>query len=152
MPTGHTDKSADAGRNVNTGLFVNDVPEVQLGPGFARTFDALNDLLRLPANWDGFGAPPIDPRIAHRALGVLDRVMSASTPAPSVVPTSRGAVQFEWHTRGIDLEVEFLSDKQFRASFEDLRTGAQWDAELSFDAGRQELEALADAVRLLSRD
>ncbi len=32
--------------------------------------------------------------------------MRKNTIAPTVVPTVHGGIQLEWHTRGIDLEIE----------------------------------------------
>jgi hypothetical protein len=46
-------------------------------------------------------------------------VINQNIPKPSIVPTSDGNVQLEWHTRGIDLEVEIKSNNKMYLSFED---------------------------------
>lgn len=70
------------------------------------TLSGLQELAALPAGWDSYGAPPIDPECLIKAVQVLVEAMEPDTPAPSVVPTSRGGVQFEWHTGGVDFEIE----------------------------------------------
>lgn len=66
------------------------------------TLDPFDALRRLGANWDSYGAPPLDPATVDRARMFLKRV--------HVCPCVRGGVQLEWHTHGIDLEIEFLPD------------------------------------------
>src|ERR1700693_3892268 len=96
----------------------------------APTKEALRRLSLLSDNWDTYGAPRIDPMMLGSALGLLSNVMHSDTPAPSVIPTSRGGVQLEWHAKGIDLEVEFLTPTHLRVVFEDQRTGAEWEADM----------------------
>ena len=69
----------------------------------------LLELLKLPANWDNEGALPIRLENVLAAIDISRDVMQSTTPAPSVVPTNRGGVQLEWHTGGLDLEVEIVS-------------------------------------------
>lgn len=78
---------------------------------------AVDDLLKLPRNWDGYGADPIHPRCKAMVLDVLDRVVQEDTPPPSVVPTRPGGVQLEWHTNGIDLEIEISPDGKLSLLF-----------------------------------
>ena len=113
---------------------------------YGATIRALEGLLQLPDNWDRCGAPRIDIDIAKGVMSLLSSVMRDDTPAPSVVPTTRGGIQFEWHTRGIDLEVEFLSSVRVRGLFEDLRNGDAWDEDLSVN-----LAPLTEAIASLSR-
>jgi len=68
---------------------------------------SLLDLLRLPQNWDGYGAAQIQEQLAQKALMVLVEVMENDAPAPSVVPLSDGGIQVEWHRRARNLEIEF---------------------------------------------
>lgn len=96
----------------------------------------VGDLLNLPENWDSYGAHPINPMAAAFALQLLSETMRADTPVPVVVPTSSGGVQLEWHTRGIDLEVEIRSSSRLYVSYEDHRHGVEWEGELTSDLTR----------------
>lgn len=110
------------------------------------TVSALGRLLSMPHNWDSYGARPIDHANVGAAIELAFALMIDGTPAPAVVPTSGGGVQLEWHTRGIDLEIEIRSPSRISACFEDQRTGAAWEAEQLNDFGR-----LRDALRELAR-
>jgi len=68
-------------------------------------FDALQKLASLPPGWDSYGARPLNPRAVWRSVGLLASIVPAIAPEPTVVPTRDGGVQFEWHRRGIDVEV-----------------------------------------------
>ncbi len=94
--------------------------------------ESLARLLQLEANWDSYGAPPINAHEAAGLLGLLNDVMRRSTPAPAIVPTSRGGVQAEWHRNGVDLEIETLRPSRFHVAFSD-STGNEWDAEVASD-------------------
>jgi hypothetical protein len=112
----------------------------------APTTEALRKLSLLGDNWDTYGAPRIDSMTLGSALGLLRVLMQNDTPAPSVVPTSRGGVQLEWHVKGIDLEVEFLTPTDLHVIFEDQRTGTEWEADMPSDISR-----LAEVIALLLR-
>ncbi len=116
-------------------------------PGWLKpTFERLGRLLEMPANWDSYGAVPIDPYRVLAALNLLVLLMRDDTPAPAVVPTSRGGTQLEWHTRGIDLEIEALSGHRLVVFFEDSSSGEEWEGQVSmFDLGR-----VADYISRLS--
>lgn len=109
------------------------------------TVQSLGKLLDLPPNWDSYGSPRIESNYINAALQLANQVMREDTPAPSVVPTSRGGIQFEWHMRGIDLEIEFLTPTQVCGLYEDRRTGDSWEADLTFD-----LKRLVDAIAKLT--
>lgn len=68
----------------------------------------LDQLAALPADWDGHGAPPVDPAILT-AVRDWGQAMPgwALAPAPAVVPLSSGTVQLEWHVGPRVLELEF---------------------------------------------
>lgn len=94
-------------------------------PGWLMTaIERITSLGKLRTNWDSYGARPVDPRCAVAAIDFLLVAVSESMPLPSVVPTSRGGIQLEWHCNGIDLEIEFSSPTKIRLAFEDLQTGA----------------------------
>lgn len=105
--------------------------------------ERLSALLALPSDWDSYGAKPVDPQLALTALKLLGRVMHNDSPSPSVVPTSSGGLQLEWHARGIDVEVAIASPHDVHLSFEDA-SGA-WEKRLSND-----LSPLAKAIAQIS--
>ena len=107
---------------------------------------ALNSLLALPMNWDSYGASPINSECVSYALQLLRSTMKADTPAPAVVPTCAGGIQIEWHTRGIDLEIEIRSPGRSSVSYEDHRDGATWEGEVTDD-----LMQLRQLISSLSR-
>jgi hypothetical protein len=66
----------------------------------------LFNLLSLRPNWDSYGAYAIEIESVVNALNMLEKIADLNTPKPSVVPTVLGGIQLEWHTKGIDLEIE----------------------------------------------
>lgn len=126
----------------NLVISVEGDPPVWLDP----TAVALTELLYLAPNWDSYGARPIDRMHVFAALDLLVRIMQDDTPAPTVVPTNRGGVQLEWHTRGIDLEIETLSLHRRHVSFEDSATNYEWEGEIASN-----LTPLVDCIGRLSR-
>jgi hypothetical protein len=70
----------------------------------------LEGLRQLAHNWNGYGAEPLAPEALDKAAELLAAVCNIHTTEPSVVPASKGGVQFEWHTLAGDLEIEVLPD------------------------------------------
>lgn len=99
------------------------------------TVEKLGRLLAMPRDGDTYGAKKVEPACVLSAIQTALEVMQDETPAPTVVPTSCGGVQLEWHTHGIDLEIEVCSPSRFLASCEDHKTGETWD-ESVFDFSR----------------
>ncbi len=100
------------------------------------TKEAFEDLCELAPNWDSYGALAPNPLHIDAAWRILLDIMQRSTPPPAVVPTNDGHIQLEWHTCGIDLEVETLSTHKYLVSFEDANTGEEWEGEISSDLTR----------------
>ncbi len=71
--------------------------------------------------------------------------MTSETPRPSVVPTSHGGIQLEWHTRGIDLEVGVAEPEQVTASYEDGIGNTAWEKNVTSD-----LRPLVEVVSIMS--
>jgi len=99
----------------------------------APTADAIDRLLGLEENWDSYGAARISVGIAIAALDFAFTEFDGSMTPPVVVPTSSGGLQFEWHTAGIDLEIEFTSPTRVMGFFEDREPGEVWEEDLSFN-------------------
>lgn len=71
--------------------------------------ERLTSLVRLEPGLDSYRAKSIDPQRAQQVLSALLEVMKPETPLPSIVPTTDGGIQLEWHRNGIDLEIEPVS-------------------------------------------
>jgi hypothetical protein len=116
-------------------------------PGWVQTtLQTLGQLLTLPRNWDSYGSRPVDPASVWATWRLLLAMMRDDSPVPTVVPTSRGGVQIEWHTRGIDLEIEVATAQRLHVSFEDAVAGEAWEKQVT-DAARE----LSPCIARLSR-
>lgn len=93
----------------------------------------VEDLLSLKANWNSYGSTVITRTVALYAVTLLDLLISPDTPEPSIVPTARGNIQFEWHLNQIDLELEILPNSDVVCFFEDLKSGESVEKTYSFD-------------------
>lgn len=100
------------------------------------TLQRFLQIVSLQNNWDQNGARQVDQSLVLRAIQVLLQLMYSNTPVPSVVPTPDGCIQVEWHTKEIDLEVEFLGPAHFYVFFDDMQDGIEWDGELTYDLTR----------------
>ena len=76
-----------------------------------KFIEQITDLALLPANWDSYGAKTIAYDSVLYSTHLFCQVMFENTPMPQVVPTKSGDIQLEWHTYGIDLEVEICSNR-----------------------------------------
>ena len=95
--------------------------------------DRLRTLMRLEENWDSYGARPVAPGLADATLDILNLISGPDVPLPSIVPTPNGELQLEWHTNGIDLEVEASSPTSMHMYYHDLQTNEEYEEPLSFD-------------------
>lgn len=69
----------------------------------------LEQIRKLPANWDGYMSPPISQDIAKSAEDFLNSLEYEDLPLPFVAPISGGTVQFEWKVQNRELEVEVVN-------------------------------------------
>jgi hypothetical protein len=79
----------------------------------------------LPDNWDSYGGKKINRDVIVQSLSVLQLIMEATSPAPSVVPLGNGGLQLEWHRKLQDLEIVFPSDDAPQFIYQNGATGAQ---------------------------
>jgi hypothetical protein len=56
--------------------------------------------------------------------------MMESTPTPTVVPTTRGGIQLEWHTHGLDIEIYIYAPNNVRFFAEHHGSGQSVEASL----------------------
>jgi hypothetical protein len=98
----------------------NEIP-TRASPGFANPLvRRLQQYLRLEQGWNSYDAPPVSQRAVQTALAHLAQM--AGRPRPSLVPTSQGGIQLEWHGAQVDIEVECLPSGHARLVAEDCRT------------------------------
>jgi len=94
----------------------------------ART--RLQTFTHLPQNWDSYGSQPLSWATARHAAQLLSQLGGFGLPAPRLVPTAQGGVQFEWDVGGIQLELELEPGGGMLAVFDDIHQGESWDREL----------------------
>ena len=89
---------------------------------------------RLEARWDSYSAKVIPASTRVAAVTLLREIATQNLPPAHVVPVSDGSIQIEWHTRGIDLELNVVSASRVTLSFEDARgTFPALEEELRYD-------------------
>jgi hypothetical protein len=113
-------------------------------PGFVEEAQSALDSLRVLApNWDGYGAPVIDPAVIEAAKSFIARLPESLVSGPRVVPMSNGSLQLEWNDGPKSLELEFESPSSIRY--------LQWhpeqsiEVEDSFPAGN--IDKAVDLIR-----
>jgi hypothetical protein len=110
-------------------------PAPGVRPDLLPLLDTAKRLSKLPENWDSYGARTVNPDLIEYGLSLLNELTTSGTPLPAMVPTSQGGIQFEWHCRGIDLEIRIESLGVVHVSFEDSRTLEEWDGDLTTAPG-----------------
>lgn len=96
----------------------------------------LGDLLNLPHNWDSYGANPVNHEVVEYVIKLLQDLMEDTLPSPSIVPTSRGGIQIEWHTSRGDLEIQIEAPYKASALFEDATRHECWEEPRVIDIGK----------------
>jgi len=103
-------------------------------------------LLNLQENWDSYGSKPISLTAIKNAFKVITNIVNPDTPMPYIVPSPSGAVQIEWHTNGIDLEIEVSEKNIANIFYENVSANLEeeWESNLLSD-----LERLRETVAKL---
>jgi hypothetical protein len=109
----------------------------------AEIHRALDDLERLPVNWNGYGTSPIDPDTIAAARGLVPTLISQPAGMPSIVPMTRGRLQFEWHRGVRSLELELASAAVIRYLKWDPTQGISEEAELPIGRGDEVRQLVA---------
>lgn len=105
----------------------------------------LAELSSRPPNWDSYGGSPLSAAMRAAASALIEQIADPGLPMPTIVPTSDGSVQFEWHEHDIDLELRLRSPSVYELYFEDASgTSPPKDEELRYD-----LTPLRDALEIL---
>lgn len=72
-----------------------------------KAIDDLNELSKLPVDWDSYGSPKISEDLIMTGKTFLYHLEYENI-APRVVPISGGGIQFEWQVGNRELELEFI--------------------------------------------
>lgn len=62
----------------------------------------------LDHDWDSYHALPLDPGI----IDFTEKLYRVLTKRPFVVPHPYGGVSFDWRVEGLEIELEFLPNKE----------------------------------------
>lgn len=65
----------------------------------------LNEIVKLPFNWDGYGASSISYPTAVFTHEVIRRICNEGLVPPTILPSPCGGVQIEWHLGDYHLEL-----------------------------------------------
>lgn len=96
--------------------------------------ERLNRLQELTYNWDRQGALPNRYDVVVFATTFMQQILFDNTAAPQILPLASGGLQLEWHTKGIDLEIEIAAPNEVYIIFEDeLAPETNFDTELNSD-------------------
>ena len=85
-------------------------PLTDLPPMHARAIRRMQELSRLPDDWDGYGSPRVSAPARRSAMGTLSLLRSYAIPSMRIDAVSGGGLQFEWEIGSRTLEIEFLPD------------------------------------------
>ena len=91
----------------------------------------LQSLRSLHERWDGYGAVPVDPRALDYAGELFAEIACPNLTMPSVVPTTDGGVDFEWHTASHHIAISIDAPGRFRAFLQNRQNGRSVDQEFS---------------------
>lgn len=111
-------------------VFLKTALEVSSARWFNRTITEIVGLMWLPKDWNSYSPKRIEPKTIEKMLAVLLAILDPDSTPPTVVPTTRGGVQVEWHWNGIDLEIEAFNSSKLEFFF----SGPTGDEEGSIEA------------------
>src|SRR5438552_408831 len=113
------------------------LPANMPSPEWLTQCDAtLDELLALPPNWNSYEAAAVRPSAIRTAKHLLAKVIRSNTPQPAIVPTIPGGVQLEWHTHGIDLEIEIVPPCRVHVFYENASERREWELQSEGDFAR----------------
>ena len=103
-----------------------------------EVIEQIEKLKRLEADWNGYGAEPINPRIIESSQQFIRSLHNQLRVLPQVVPMTQGRLQLEWHDGTRSLELEFESPSQVHY--------LKWDSSIGLD--EEDIVPVADQTRL----
>lgn len=86
----------------------------------------LNQIIRLPAGWDGHQGKPVNATIASYAYRLLEALLvRPGVPLASITPLSYGGLVLEWHRKGWDVEIEIDAPASHHVYTHELASGTE---------------------------
>lgn len=85
----------------------------------------LEEISNLQKNWDTYQANPISIDVICYCLSFVFKILERCDLPPSIVPTSLGGIQLEWHTDKGDLEIEIGENRKISYYFENVTNGEE---------------------------
>ena len=100
------------------------------GSWIASLEQELEQFAKLEAGWDSYNAPAVQAAEVDAARQLLRSLAAENIARPAITVTSRGHVQFEWHTHQKDIEIELLGPERYSILYEE-PTGGSWEGTVS---------------------
>lgn len=88
---------------------VYDVPKALL-PRLTNIANRLDEISRLPVNWDSYGAPTVSTESLVRAVEVACDILIRLDLDPFIAPASCGGITLDWETGDTEIEIEICDD------------------------------------------
>lgn len=109
----------------------------------------IDPLLSLRANWDSYGAVPLDISVARMGKGLLASLAIQKVASPQAIPTADGGLSLEWHRPELDFVIS-LAPPHEDPSTAYFRTATEhWEIDIFGDGSSRIGDALA---ALMERD
>lgn len=105
----------------------------------------LEELRELRDGWDGHGGKALRDDVLGFVKKMIRQIAHPKLPEPQIVPLSYGGIQLEWHTRGIDFEIEIEQPYRILVFYESTETGDHLEFEIG-DAPIDRLSAYLDRL------
>lgn len=111
-----------------------------------RVFHFFRQLSSLAPDWDSYGAHPLSATAVKRSVNLFPLLLPPESPAPTVVPTRDGGLQFEWHQGGIDIEIRVPSSGPVSYYVANADSEQEGEGETERNAIREALRSLVGVV------
>lgn len=69
--------------------------------------DRIRALSCLAADWDSYGADPLNPALLTRVQTVVSGLLGQGVPMPDIAPASSGSVIVGWRGGAVEIEMDF---------------------------------------------
>jgi hypothetical protein len=106
------------------------------------TLGRIEQLARLPHDWNGYGTDRAALDVIEAASRFIDHLPPDAISTPQVVPMTRGRLQFEWHRGNRSLELEFETPTFVHYLKYDPDQAMEEEATLSLDETPRVMELL----------